>query len=316
MSEAVKTLPVKYRDVQGKTIFKDAELCAAFLRENIDHPIIRRVRAENIEDYTERFILFFGKEFESDTIKRICIKCEKEDFVFYMISLIEHKSIVDYNVPMQLLKYMVCIWTEYEKSFGEGFKDKVKNKSFRYPPILPIVYYEGKDKWTAGMEFKDRIELADVFREFVPNFTYSLVDIHQISNEELLARGNVMSLIMLLNKIQTVEDLTAFTDIQGEVLADVLDGVDEGIRDILISVVRTLCRRVNATEEETDRCLERIRSGSMGYLFENMEPMDIQAERRNTAQARAERDAAIAESEKWKKLALAAGVSEDAVVQV
>lgn len=94
------------------------------------------------------------------------------------------------------------------------------------------------------------------------------------------------------------------------------NGVDEGIRDILISVVRTLCRRVNATEEETDRCLEMIRSGSMGYLFENMEPMDIQAERRNTAQARAERDAAIAESEKWKKLALAAGVSEDAVVQV
>ena len=30
---------------QGKTIFKDAELCAQFLRENIDHPIIRRVRA-------------------------------------------------------------------------------------------------------------------------------------------------------------------------------------------------------------------------------------------------------------------------------
>lgn len=260
MSEMVKTLPAHYRDMQGKTIFKDAELCAQFLRENIDHPIIRRVRAEDIEDYTERFIPFFGNEFESDTIKRICIKCEKNDFVFYMISLIEHKSTVDYNVTMQLLKYMVCVWMEYEKSLGEGFKNKVKNKSFRYPPILPIVYYEGKENWTAGMELKDRKEMEGV-----------------------------------------------------------LDGVDERILDILGSVMLTLCRRVNATEKETEKCLELVRRGSMGYLFENMEKMDIQAERRNTAQARAERDAAYGELdaayeelEKWKKLALAAGVSTEA----
>ena len=68
----------------------------------------------------------------------------------------------------------------------------------------------------------------------------------------------------------------------------------------------------------------------MGYLFENMEPMDIQAERRNTAQAIAERDAAygerdmaygerdaaIAEAEKWKRIALAAEGKEDALVGV
>ena len=34
-----------------------------------------------------------------------------------MISLIDHKSDVDYNVAMQLLKYMACIWAEYEKTF-------------------------------------------------------------------------------------------------------------------------------------------------------------------------------------------------------
>ncbi|MBR1914418.1 MAG: Rpn family recombination-promoting nuclease/putative transposase, partial [Lachnospiraceae bacterium] len=32
-----------------------------------------------------------------------------------MIALIEHKSTVDYNVSMQLLRYMVYIWEDYEK---------------------------------------------------------------------------------------------------------------------------------------------------------------------------------------------------------
>ncbi|MBQ8821542.1 MAG: Rpn family recombination-promoting nuclease/putative transposase [Lachnospiraceae bacterium] len=301
MPKKEEPLLKNHRDVQGKTIFSDATLCARFLRENIDHPIIRKVQPEDIEDYTERFIPFFGTEFESDTVKRICIKCDNDEYVFYLISLIEHKSIVDYNITMQLLKYMVCIWTEYEKSFGEKYKDRVRNKSFRYPPILPIVYYEGKDRWTAGMELKDRIEMAEAFGAYVPNFTYELVDIHQISNEELLARGNVMSLIMLLNKIQTVEDLSAFTDIPRDALEDVLHSSAEEVLDILVSVIRTLCKRVNATDKETESCVAKVRMGNMGYLFENMEPMDIQAERRNTAQARAERDAALEELEKMRR---------------
>ena len=41
----------------------------------------------------------------------------------------------------------------------------------------------------------------------------------------------------------------------------------------------------------------------MGYLFENLEKMDIQAERRNTAQARAEAEAAKEEAEAVKQRA-------------
>ena len=33
----------------------------------------------------------------------------------YLIALLEHKSAVDYNVTMQLLRYMAYIWEDYEK---------------------------------------------------------------------------------------------------------------------------------------------------------------------------------------------------------
>ncbi len=36
-------------------------------------------------------------------------------FVYFFIALIEHKSSVDYNVSMQILRYMVYIWDDYER---------------------------------------------------------------------------------------------------------------------------------------------------------------------------------------------------------
>lgn len=40
----------------------------------------------------------------------------------YVISLIEHKSEEDYNVIIQLLKYMICIWTAYAKEMEQKQK--------------------------------------------------------------------------------------------------------------------------------------------------------------------------------------------------
>lgn len=96
------------------------------------------------------------------------------DTPLFLISLTEHKSDVDYDVTMQLLKYMVGIWQAYAHEQNEHYDRKVsKNKSFRYPPILPIVYYEGKTEWTAALHLKDRIMLKEFFGECIPNFNMS-----------------------------------------------------------------------------------------------------------------------------------------------
>lgn len=86
----------------------------------------------------------------------------EQETPLYLISLIDHKSQVDYNVSIQLLRYMVCIWNEYGKEM-EGERGEARNKSFRYPPVLPIVYYEGKEPWTADVHLQDRIQMNDLF---------------------------------------------------------------------------------------------------------------------------------------------------------
>lgn len=97
-----------------------------------------------------------------------------------------------------------------------------------------------------------------------------------------------MSLIMLFNKIQDMMDLSKFLKLPQEKLDDMVRDTPEAILDIIVSVMESLCVKIGATEEEMQECVSRVRERRMGYLFENIEKMDIQAERRNTAEARAE----------------------------
>ena len=144
----------KLHDSSSKLIFGNAELCSQFLRNYMDMPILRNIKAEDIEDVTERYIPMFTEERNSDTVKRI--KISEKDTLFF-VSLIEHKTKVDYNVSMQLLRYMVYIWEDYEREMERQHKGISRTKGFRYPPILPIVYYEGTGKWTAARNLQDRI---------------------------------------------------------------------------------------------------------------------------------------------------------------
>lgn len=52
-----------------------------------------------------------------------------------------------------------------------------------YPPILPIVYYEGTDKWAAGMQLRDRVLTEEGVEDYIPNFSYKLVGIRDYGSE-------------------------------------------------------------------------------------------------------------------------------------
>ena len=64
-------------------------------------------------------------EFESDTIKKVYVhsKDGKRKSEIYVISLVEHKSSVDYDVAMQLLRYMSVIWHDYKVTQEKEQKD-------------------------------------------------------------------------------------------------------------------------------------------------------------------------------------------------
>lgn len=94
---------------------------------------------------------------------------------------------------------------------------------------------------------------GELFQPYIPDITYKLVRTREYSNEELLSK----------------ED-------------EIFQRAPADIVDIMLSELQSFCVRVNLSNQETTELIEKVKDGNMGYLFENMEKMDIQLERRRT----------------------------------
>ena len=152
---------------------------------------------------------------------------------------------------------MACIWAEYEKTFLSERGKISKNKSFKCPPIIPVVYYEGKKEWTADMYLRDRIMFSDILRPYIPDFKYIVVRNHDFSDEELLAREDEMSLLMLINKFQTADDITNFRDIEKDKIDSIIHNSSDQVIDIIAAVVRSLCTKIHISAERKEEQQKR-----------------------------------------------------------
>ena len=265
-----KSLNTKLKDSSSKLIFQDPILCAQFLRDYVDIPLLKDVQPEDIEDETERFVHLFTEERNSDVVKRV--RLNKGKTSFYLISLIEHKSEVDYNVVMQIFRYMAFIWEDYEKEQNRKYKGISKTKNFKYPPILPIVYYEGEGNWTAVTRLHDRVYLSDELGEFIPDYRCIMVQLNEYTNQNLMEKADELSIIMMLNKLQEREDFASLKEeVPIEYLKKVTSGTPEYLLGIMVQVTEILLRRLNVPQEEAEEFAEQVKEHKMGELFAILE---------------------------------------------
>ena len=274
----------KKKDSSSKIIFGNHELCAQFLKGYTEIPFLKDVQPEDIEDVTERYVRMFQEERNSDVVKKVRIR--NSEVPFYLISLIEHKANVDYNVGMQMLRYMVCIWEEYEKEAEKRHKGISRTKNFRYPMILPIVFYDGVKNWSASLRMQERIDQSSGLQEYIPDFKCLLISPRDYSNVQLMERGDILSIIMMIDKIQSKEDFHCMLDdVPDEYLEDVVKDTPEELRNITADVIDVVTANVNLPENERDTLRGYVKENKMGELFSHMKGYDIQATR---AEARAE----------------------------
>ena len=117
-------------------------------------------------------------------------------------------------------------------------------------------------------------------------------------NEELSRKCDEMALVMLINKIQTPEDYEEFRKVSEELINSIYGNASEEIKEIYQNILWSLLMKMNVPSEEARELMGEIGGRGMGYLFENMEKMDIQAERRNTQREKIRADEASKRAEK------------------
>ena len=142
------------------------------------------------------------------------------------------------------------------------------------------------------MNLRDRIGFADETEKYIPDFTYQVVSVNQYTNKELRRKRDEMSLVMLINKIQSAEDLAEFRKISEEIVDNIYGNAPEEIKEIYKKILWSLLIKLQVPGDEAQEIMGGIGGQGMGYLFENMDKMDIQAERRNTKREKERADAA------------------------
>ena len=187
-------------DVGYKHIFSHKTTFLELLRSFIKKDWVNSIKEEDLILVDKSYILSDFEEEESDILYKVNI--DGKEVIFYV--LLEFQSRVDFQMPMRLLFYMVEVWRDILKN--ETKADR-RRKDFKLPAVVPIVLYNGKNKWTARTSFKEILSGYELFEDNILDFNYILFDINRYSDDELYNISNVVSAIFLLDQQMTEEEL-------------------------------------------------------------------------------------------------------------
>jgi len=104
----------------------------------------------------------------------LLFSCKVKNQDAYIRIVLEHKSYLDKELPVQLLYYNAAIWEE-----------AIKEKDY-YPPIINIVFYHGKGEWNIPTSLP---VLEDQnLEKYVSKLNYILIDLNKISDEDIISK--------------------------------------------------------------------------------------------------------------------------------
>lgn len=266
----------KIHDNAAKLVFGDSLLCAQFLNGYTDIPLFKDIKPEDIEDISSQFLPLFQESRDSGAVKRIRIA----DSEIYLIALIEHQSQTDFDMSFRLLRYMVFIWTDYANTQEKLHPNITKSKAFRYPPILPIIYYEGTGEWTAALNFKERVFLSDIFEEYIPDFKYQVIPLAQFSQQDLVEKGDELSAIFILNKLKDSTEFQSLKNLPAEYWEHLTQNTPQYTLELIGKIFSAFLHKMNIPSEEINELTDHITRREFHRMFDTFKAYDVQETRR------------------------------------
>jgi len=111
----------------------------------------------------------------------------------YIYTLVDHKSSPDPAAPLQLGRYLMQVW------------DRLSRETGWHPltPILPILVYHGVKPWKISTKFSGLFgDPPEVFKPYLPEFEYHLVDLSLIADDELSSDRRLRAFLTVMKHIQ------------------------------------------------------------------------------------------------------------------
>src|SRR5699024_2329847 len=194
-----------------------------------------------------------------------------------------------YDMSFRILRYIVLILTDYAAEAEKKQAGCTALKGFRYPPVLPIVFYDGDRNWTAAKNFQERTALSDLLGEYIPNFQYLVVPLSRYSNQELIEKEDELSLIMLIDKLRSSAEFHELKEIPDDYFENISRDSPQTLLKLISQIVAAFLHRMNIPKDKIGTFTDQIERRDFKMFFDHFEYYDVQATRRESkAEGKAE----------------------------
>ena len=160
-------------------------------------------------ELTEKDLVLIDKEFITDQFDTyesdLVYKVNTKKGSVYLFFLLELQSYNDFTMPFRLLVYITAILLDYFKNCDKVARRK---QAFRLPAVIPIVLHNGERSWTASRHFKEMIDKAELFGNYIIDFEYVLVSIKNLDISKIRQSNTLVDNIFLADKKRTREEWT------------------------------------------------------------------------------------------------------------
>jgi len=182
-----------------KLIFSHPEMVRDLLVSFVPEDWVKLLDFSTLEKQNGNFVTDDLREREDDIIWRV----RWGERWLYVYLLIEFQSSTEKFMAVRILTYLGLLYQDLLRT------NKIRADE-KLPPVLPIVLYNGKSRWTAPTEIGELIEPAPgSLVSYRPALRYLLIDEGAFGDDSLAVHRNAVAALFRLEKSRDPEDVSA-----------------------------------------------------------------------------------------------------------
>ena len=192
---------ISVHDAIFKQVLSDPKLADTFLREHLPTDVAVLLGPAPPEPVPASFVDEHLRQHHSDLLFRVRLKAGTDAFAYL---LMEHKSSPDKGAPLQLLRYVVRILSQWYEQH---------RRKLPLPAVLPLLVNQGPDHWTYSCEVARLFgDVPSAMTAYLPSFRHALVDLSRVDDDALSTQVRLRAFLKAL-KYSRRKDLALRIDV-------------------------------------------------------------------------------------------------------